>query len=131
MRRQMLEAALVTVDLGTRGRDLALSVGHQQRPGAAISKCEHGMCPIGDELQLYGSVGREDTPLVIGKGALFSATAFRYRPPRGCLRWLLLRPIPGAHPCAPLSSRCCPWDPDGCTRASPMHGTCSPYLMGP
>jgi hypothetical protein len=33
MRRQMLEAALVTVDLGTRGRDLALSDGHQQRTG--------------------------------------------------------------------------------------------------
>jgi hypothetical protein len=30
MRRQILEAALVTIDLGTRGRDLALSDGHQQ-----------------------------------------------------------------------------------------------------
>jgi hypothetical protein len=29
MRRQMLETALVTVDLGTRGRDLTLSDGHQ------------------------------------------------------------------------------------------------------
>jgi hypothetical protein len=29
MRRQMLEAALVTVDLGTRERGLALSAGHQ------------------------------------------------------------------------------------------------------
>jgi hypothetical protein len=29
MRQQMLEAALVKVDLGTRGRDLALSNGHQ------------------------------------------------------------------------------------------------------
>jgi hypothetical protein len=29
MRRQMLEVALVTVDLGTRGRDLALSDDHQ------------------------------------------------------------------------------------------------------
>jgi uncharacterized membrane protein len=28
MRRQMLEAALVTVDLGTWGRDLTLSDGH-------------------------------------------------------------------------------------------------------
>jgi len=124
MRRQMLEAALVTVDLGTWGRDLALSDGHQQWHQAAISKCEHGTCPAGDELQLYGSGGREGTPLVIGKGALFSATTFRYRPPRGRLRWLLLRPIPGAHPCAPLLCRWRPWDLGGCTRA------CPPYLMG-
>jgi hypothetical protein len=62
MRRQMLEAALVTVDLGTRMHDLALSDGHQQRHRAAISKCEHGTCPAGDELQLYGSGGREGTP---------------------------------------------------------------------
>jgi hypothetical protein len=58
MHRQMLEAALVTVDLGTRGCDLALLAGHQQRHWAAISKCEHGTCPAGDELQLYGSGGR-------------------------------------------------------------------------
>jgi hypothetical protein len=99
MRRQMLEPALVTIDLDTQGRDLALSDGHQQRHRAAISKCEHGTCTAGDELQLYDSGGREGTPLVIGKGALFSATTFRYRPPRGRLRWLLLRPIPGARPC--------------------------------
>jgi hypothetical protein len=130
MRRQMLEAALVTVDLGTRVRDLTLSDDHQQRHWAAISKCEHGTCPAGDELQLYGSGGKEGTPLVIGKGALFSATTFCYRPPRGRLRWLLLRPIPGARPCAPRSSRWRPWDPGGCTRASPMRGGCPPYLMG-
>jgi hypothetical protein len=124
MRRQMLEAALVTVDLGTRGRDLTLSDGHQQWHQAAISKCEHDTCPAGDELQLYGSGGREGTHLVINKDALFSATTFRYRPPRGRLRWLLLRPIPDAHPCAPLSCRWRPWDPGGCTRA------CPPYLMG-
>jgi hypothetical protein len=124
MRRQMLKAALVTVDLGTRRRDLTLSDGYQQWHQAAISKCEHDTCPAGDELQLYGSGGREDTHLVINKGTLFSATTFRYRPPRGRLRWLLLRPIPGAHPCAPLSCRWRPWDPGGCTRA------CSPYLMG-
>jgi hypothetical protein len=98
MRRRMLEAALVRVDLGTRGRDLALSDGYQQRHRAAISKCEHGTCPAGDELHLYDSGGREGTPLVIGKGTLFSATTFRYRPPRWRLRWLLLRPIPGARP---------------------------------
>jgi hypothetical protein len=58
MRQQMLEAALVTVDLGTRRRDLALSDGHQQWHRAAISKCEHGTCPAGDELQLYDSGGK-------------------------------------------------------------------------
>jgi hypothetical protein len=68
----MLEAALVTVDLGTRGRDLALSDGHQQWHRAAISKCEHGTYPAGDKLKLYGSSGKEGTPLVIGKGALFA-----------------------------------------------------------
>jgi hypothetical protein len=68
------------------------------------------MCPAGDELQLYDSGGMEGTPLVIGKGALFSATTFRYQPPQGRLRWLLLRPIPGARPCAPLSSRWRLWD---------------------
>jgi hypothetical protein len=124
MRRQMLEAALVTVDLGTRGCDLALSDGHQQWHRAAISKCEYGTCPVGDELQLYGSGGREITHLVINKGALFSATT------RGRLRWLLLRPIPGVCPCAPLSCRWRPWDPGGCTRASPVRGGCPPYLMG-
>jgi hypothetical protein len=127
MRRQMLEAALVTVDLGTRGRDLALSDDHQQWHQAAISKCEHGTCPVGDELQLYDNDGREDTHLVINKGALFSATTFRYRSPRGRLRWLLLRPIPGARSCAPLSCRWRPWDPGGCTRASPMRAGCPPY----
>jgi hypothetical protein len=130
MRRQMLKVALVTVDLGTRRRDLALSDGHQQRHRAAISKCEHGTCPSGDELQLYDSGGREGTPLVIVKGALFSGTTFRYRPPRGRLRWLLLQPTPGARPCAPFSSRWHTWDPGGCTRASPMRGGCPPYLMG-
>jgi hypothetical protein len=130
MRRQMLKAALVTVDLGTRGRDLALSDSHQQRHRAAISKCEHGTCLADDKVQLYDSGGRDDTSLVIGKGTLFSATTFRYRPPRGRLRWLLLRPTPGARPCAPLSSRWRPWDPGGYTRASPMRGGCLPYLMG-
>jgi hypothetical protein len=129
MRRQTLEAALVTVDLGTRMCDLVLSDGHQQQHRAAISKCEHGTCPAGDELQLYGSGDREGTPLVIGKGALFSATTFHYRPPRGRLCWLLLRPIPGARPCAPLS-RWRPWDAGGSTSASPMRGGCPPYLIG-
>jgi hypothetical protein len=120
----------VTVDLSTRGCDLALSDNHQQRHRAAISKCEHGTCPADGELQLYGSSGKEGTPLVIGKSALFSVTTFRYQPPRGRLRWLLLRPISGACPYAPLSFRWRPWDPGGYTRASPMRGGCPPYLMG-
>jgi hypothetical protein len=130
VRRQLLEATLVVVDLGTQGRNLALSDGHQPPSRPAVSKCEHGTCPAGDELQLYGSGGREGTPLVIGKGALLSATTFHYRPPRGRLRWSLLRPTPGGHPRVPLWSRWRPWDSGGCTRASPMRRGCSPYLKG-
>jgi hypothetical protein len=85
-RRPMLEATLV-VDLGTRGRDLALSDGHQQPRWAAVSKREHGVCPTGDKLQLYAIDSREDAPfLVINGGALPSATTFRYRLPQGRLR---------------------------------------------
>jgi hypothetical protein len=113
------QPSFVTVELGTRGRDLALSNDHQQRRRASVSKCEHGVCPAVDELQLYGSDGVEGKHLAIGKGALLSVTTFRYRPPRECLRWSLLRPTPGGHPCAPLSSRWRPWDLGGCTRASP------------
>jgi hypothetical protein len=131
VRRQMLEAALVVVDLGTRGRDLALSDDHQQPRWPAVSKREHGACPVSDELQLYGSGGREGVSLlVIGEGALPSATTFHYRPPRGRLLWSLLRSIPGGHPCAPLSSRWHPWDPGGYTRASPMRRLCLFYLKG-
>jgi hypothetical protein len=81
MRRQMLEATLVTVGLGIQGHDLSLSNDRQQRHRATVSKCEHGACPTSDKLQLYDSSGREGNPLVIGKGALLSATTFRYRPP--------------------------------------------------
>jgi hypothetical protein len=58
----MLETALVMVDLDTRERDLALSAVHQQRHRATISKCEHGTCSAGDELQVYSSGGWEGTP---------------------------------------------------------------------
>jgi hypothetical protein len=96
--RQMLEATLVVVDLDTRGCDLALSDGHQQPRWPAVSKREHGACPASDELRLYNIDSREGTPLlVISKGALLNATTFRYRPPRGRLRWSLLQPIPGGH----------------------------------
>jgi hypothetical protein len=71
--QQTLGATLVAVELGTRGRD-----DHQQPRRPAVSKCKHGACPTSNELQLYSL-------LVIGEGALLSATTFRYRPPRGRL----------------------------------------------
>jgi hypothetical protein len=121
----------VAVDLGTRGHDLAQSNNHQQPRRPAIYKCEHGACPAGNELQFYGSGGREGAPLlVIGEGVLLSATTFRYQPPRGYLRWSLLRHISRGHPCAPLSSRWRPWDPGSCTCAGPGRGRCPSHLKG-
>ena len=52
VRQQMLEAALVAVDLGTRGRDLALSDDHQQSRWLVVSNHEHGACPAADKLQI-------------------------------------------------------------------------------
>jgi hypothetical protein len=81
VRQQMLEAALVSVDLGTWGRNLGLSDDHQEPRWPAVSKREHGACPADDELQLYDSGGREGTPLlVIGVSARTSPTTFHYRP---------------------------------------------------
>jgi hypothetical protein len=51
---------MVAVDLGTRGRELALLGGHHQPRRPTISKCEHGACPAGGELQLYDSDNREE-----------------------------------------------------------------------
>jgi hypothetical protein len=131
VRHHMLKATLVVVDLGTRGRNLVLSDDHQQSLRPAVSTRKHGACLACDELQLYGSSVREGAPLlVIGEGAMPSATTFRYRPPRERLRWSLVRPILGGHPRAPLSSRWRPWDPGGCTRAGPMRGGCPSYLKG-
>jgi hypothetical protein len=45
----MLKAALVAVDIGTWGRDLVLSDGHQQSRRPTVSKCKHGAYPAGDE----------------------------------------------------------------------------------
>jgi hypothetical protein len=127
----MLEAAFVAVDLATPEQDLTLSDGHQQPRWPAVSKCEHGVYPANDELQLYDSGGGEGTPfLVIGEGTLASTTTFRYRSPRGRLRWSLLRPIPCGHPRAPLSSRWRPWDPGGSARAGPLRRGCLSYLKG-
>jgi hypothetical protein len=58
---------------------------------------------------------------VIGGSALPSAARFRHRPPRGRLRWSLLRPLPGGHTQARISSRWSPWDPGG---------WCPPYVQG-
>jgi hypothetical protein len=94
VRQHMLEAALVAVDLDAWGHDLVLSDDHQQPRRPAVSKHKHSACPAGDKLQLYGSGSREGALLlVIDEGALPSATTFRYRLPRGRLRWLLLRPF--------------------------------------
>jgi len=60
--------------------------------------------------------------------ALSSATAFRYRPPRGRLRWSWSQLIPGGRTYAPLSFRWSPWDPGGYRRAGPARGGCPPYL---
>jgi hypothetical protein len=73
MRQQMLEAALVTVDLGTRGRDLALSDGHQQRHRAAISKCEHGTYPAGTNFN--------STAAAVGKALPSSSARAHYLAP--------------------------------------------------
>ena len=58
-----------------------------------------------------------------------SATAFRYRPPRGRLRWSQFQLIPGGRTRAPLSFRWSPWDPGGDIRADPARGGCPPYLQ--
>ena len=67
--------------------------------------------------------------LVTGEDALPSAIAFRHRPPRARLRWLLLPLILGGHTRAPLSFRWSPWDPGGYSRAGPARGGCPLYLQ--
>ncbi|CAD6272448.1 unnamed protein product [Miscanthus lutarioriparius] len=113
MRRQMHEATLTAIDLGKGGHDLAPSNGQQQpRQPVAVSRREHGAVPVGGALQFYGSDDRRSALLfVTGGDALPSAAAFRYRPPRGRLRWSLLRLIPDNHTRATLSFRWSPWDP--------------------
>jgi hypothetical protein len=92
VRRQMLEATLVAVDLDTRGRDLALSDSHQQPCLPVVSKRKHGACPAGDKLQLYGSGGREGAPSS-------SARAHCLAPPHSATG--LHEGVSGGHPCAP------------------------------
>jgi len=88
MRRKMHEAALMTVDLGKEERILAPSDGHQQsRRCSAVFMREQGVVSAIGELQLCGSGDRGGGFLfAAGRDALPSATAFRYRPPRGRLR---------------------------------------------
>jgi len=104
MRLEMHEAALTAIDLGKWGRDLAPSDGHQcSRQLATIFKLAQG-----SELQFYSSDRGGAFLLVIGGGTLPSAITFRHRPPRGRLRWSLLRLVSRGHTCPPLSFR---WSP--------------------
>jgi hypothetical protein len=131
MRQPMHEATLATVDFSSAERDLAPWDGHQQsRRPTSVFRREHGVFPVGSDLQLCGSGGREVALLLVtGGDALPSATTFRRRPPRGRLRWLLSRLIPGGYTRAPLSFRWAPWDPGGYTRAGPSRGGCPPYFQ--
>ena len=123
----MHEAALTAVDLDKGERVLAPSDDHQQsRRPAAVFKREQGVVSTVSELQLYGSGG---FLFVTGEDALFSATTFRYRPPRGRLRWSLLRLVSSGHTYPSLSFRWSPWDPGGYLRAGPAQGGCPPYLQ--
>ena len=85
---------------------------------------------MGGELQLCGTGDMGAVSLLVtGGDALPSAIAFRHRPPRPRLRWLLLPLILGGHTRAPLSFRWSPWDPGGYTCAGPASGGCPPYLQ--
>ena len=110
MRREMHEAALTAVDLGKGERVLAPSNGHQQsRRPAAVFKREQGVVSAVGEPQLCGNSGRGGGFLFVTSGdALSGATAFRYQPPRGRLRWSQTRLIPGGRTRPPLSFR---WSP--------------------
>ena len=103
MRRKMHEAALMAVDLGKGERILAPSDGHQQsRRCSAVFMREQGVVSAIGELQLCGSGDRGGGFLFAAGGdALPSATVFRYRPPRGRLRWSRSRLIPGGRTHAP------------------------------
>jgi len=104
MRLEMQEAALTAIDLGKWGRNLAPLDGHQRsRQLAVVFKRAHD-----SELQFYNSDRGGAFLLVIGGGTLPSAITFRHRPPRGRLRWSLLRLVSGGHTCPPLSFR---WSP--------------------
>ena len=132
MRLEMKEVALTAIDLGNwgrdlgkRGRDLVPSEGHRRsRQLAAVFKRA-----LGSELQFYSSGRGGGFLFVIGGDAVPSATAFRYRPPRGRLRWSQSRLIPGGRTRAPLSFRWSPWDLGGDIRADPARGGCPPYLQ--
>jgi hypothetical protein len=94
---------------------------------AVVSKGVHGVFPADSVLQLCRDGGRGGVFLLVTSGdALPSASAFRLRPPRGCLRWSSSRLLPGG--CAPalLSFRWSPWDPGGRTHATSLCGWCLP-----
>jgi hypothetical protein len=60
---------------------------------------------------------------VTGRHAPRSAAAFHQRPPRGHLRWSLLRALPGLD-----TRQTTPWDLGGSTHAGPTCGWCPPYV---
>ena len=84
---------------------------------------------LGSELQFYSSDKGGAFLLVIGGGTSPSAITFRHRPPRGRLRWSLLRLISGGDTCPPLSFRWSPWDPGGCRRTGPLRRWCPPSVQ--
>ena len=91
---------------------------------------EQGVVPAVSKLQLCGSGSSSGSFLFVASGdALPSAIAFRYRPPRGRLRWLQSRLIPSGRTCAPLLFCWSPWDPGSDIRADPARGGCLPYLQ--
>jgi hypothetical protein len=67
---------------------------------------------------------------LLDRSAPRNTTAFRRQPPRGRLRWSLLRPLPGGHTHALLLSSWCPWDPGGCTRPRTSCGWCPIFVKG-
>jgi hypothetical protein len=92
--------------------------------------CEQGVVSAVGELQLCDSGSRGGSFLFFAGGdAPSSATAFRYRPPRGRLRWSRSRLIPSGLTYAPLSFRWSPWDPGGYRCAGPARGGCPSYLQ--
>jgi hypothetical protein len=89
----------------------------------------HPVSPVCSDLKVCDIGGWESAPL-LDRSAPRNTTAFRRRPPRGCLRWLLLRPLPGGHTHALRLSRWCPWDPGGCTHVRTSCGWCPLFVKG-
>jgi hypothetical protein len=126
VRRQMLEATLVAVDLGTRGRNLALSDGHQQ-PRWPVS-------PSASMVRVPRATNSNSMAAAVGKAvpSLSSERAHCLAPPHSTT--YRLEGTSAGHCCDPFQVviHVLPFRPDsvpsGCTRAGPMCGGCLPYL---